>query len=1060
MRFAVLGSVLAADDAGPIELPGSMPRIVLTVLLLRANTVVSADRLIDAVWKGRPPASATASLYNHVMRLRRQLGDPGGDRVRAVAPGYTIRVEPGELDLDVFAALCTSGRAARRQENWVKASEDFASALSLWADSPETGLAELAGRESQAVQLLEERWQAWEGRIEADLRLGRHEEAIGYLRALTADHPLREAFHGQLMLALYRAHRQTEALDAFQRLRRTLVEELGVEPSPSVRELHRLVLTADPRLASPAPLPAVTPIAPTGPAVRLPGVRSQLPADTRVFNGRAHELEQLLRLADTASEPDAVGTVVISAIDGMGGVGKSALAVHAAHRLRDRFPDRQLFIDLHGHTPGLEPLTASEALSRLLCALGVPPHLIPRDVNERASYYRDRLSGTRTLIVLDNASGTAQVRPLIPGTSGCLVLVTSRRRLTGLDDAYSVALDVLPDSDAAALLHQVAGRDRLPDNHPGVVELLALCGYLPLAVRIVASRLRHHRALRIEDLVAMLRDENARLGHLQDEDRSLTAVFDLSFRQLPEAEQRMFRSLGLIPGPDFDAYAAAALADVDPRAAERSLESLLDHNLLLERDFGRYRFHDLVRLYARTLSADEPGAEHQAARDLAVDRLLHYYAHTAQNASRAVTRFSRPEPAGPPPAHAPDLPDADAAQAWLRAEQPNLDAAFTHARTHRLDERAIALAAGLAEILHTDGPKARALEVHRAAAEAAERLGRSAAHANALTDLGRVRRMTGDRPGADDALSRALEIYRAIGDRGGEADTLTDLGRARTMSADHSGAGEALAQALEIYRETGDLLGQATVLTGLGRVWHQTGDRPGAGGAFAQALDAYRVLGHRSGEANSLICLGVFRQHDGDHPGATADLTRALEIYRELGHRDGEATALINLGRLRQLTGDVPGGVDATARALEIYRETGNRSGEANAAADLGQARYQAEDLPGAVEALAEALDIYRELGECGNQAWALNHYAAALAATGDRPRALTLYQQALAMNQELNKPDDEAVSLEGIAEHHLATGDTAQGTAYLRRSLEIYQRLDLEANAQRARHRLAEFDA
>ena len=814
----------------------------------------------------------------------------------------------------------------------------------------------------------------------------------------------------------------------------------------------------------------------------------QLPADLATFTGRERELQAIVGAIGAAS--DRGSTVVISAIDGMAGVGKSALAVRAAHLLSDRFPDGQLFVDLHGFTRGMAPRDPADALASVLASLGVPPGRIPAQPDARAAAYRDRLAGTRTLVLLDNAASEAQVRPLIPGDAGCLVLVTSRRRLKALDEARTVTLDVLPVPDAVALLRALVEPGRVPADDPGWELIAELCGCLPLALRIAAALIRHRPAWTLGHLADKLRAAPLDLGPFTDGERDLTAVFDLSYQTLSSDQQGLLRRLGLAPGPDIDAHAAAALLDSDPADAERLLQGLVDHHLLSEPAADRYRMHDLIRAYAHARSATlDPEPER------ALGRLLRYYAESAQSATRVISLFPQPEPSGPVPVHVPDLRDPDVARDWLRTEQANLDAAFTYAHTHHLDGHTVALAAGLADILHTDGPWMRALDVHRTAAETAERLGQPAAHATALTDLGRarhqtgdylvagdvfvraleiyreigdrlgqataltdlghVRQQTGDYPAADDALTRALEIYREIGHRLGQATALNALGRVRQLTGDNGGAGDAFMRALEVYRETGHRLGQATALTDLGRVRHQTGDYPAADDALAQALEIYRAIGHRDGEATALNALGRVRQLTGDYPGADDALTRALQIYREIGHRGGEATALTDLGRVRQLTGDYPGADDALTRALETYREIGHRGGEAYALTDLGRVRQLTGDHPGADDALTRALQIYREIGERSNEAWVLNHYAAAIAAAGDRRRALALYQQALTMNQELNKPDDEAISLEGIADHHLTAGDTSQGTAHLLQALELYQQLGMNADVERVHIRL-----
>jgi tetratricopeptide (TPR) repeat protein len=818
----------------------------------------------------------------------------------------------------------------------------------------------------------------------------------------------------------------------------------------------------------------------------------QLPGEPAAFTGRERELSAIVGAVGEA--PVRGSTVVISAIDGMAGVGKSALAVRAAHLLSDRFPDGQLFLDLHGYTQGVAPRDPADALASLLTSLGVPPGRIPNDLDARSAAYRARLAGTRTLILLDNAVAEAQVRPLIPGHGGCLVLITSRRRLKALDAAHSVALDVLPVPDAIALLRTIVEPTRAPVQDPGWQQIADLCGCLPLALRIAAALIRHRPAWTLGHLADRLREAPLDLGPFTDGERDLSAVFDLSYQTLADDRRDLLRRLGLTPGPDVDAYAAAALLGTDPGRAERLLEDLVDHHLLTEPTTGRYRMHDLIRAYAHSLAmAVDPEPE----RERALDCLLHYYAHTAQTASHAIARCPRPERGGPGPAHLPDLSDPDGARAWLRAEHPGLDAAFTHAHTHGLDGHAVALAAGLADILHTDGPWSRAVDLHRTAAETAERLGQSAAQATALTDLGRVHQLTGDHPEAVDAHTRALGIYRAIGDRNGEATALNNLGRVWYVAGDHSAGSDALTRALGVYRAIGNRLGEANALTDLGRVRFVTGDFPAALDAHTRALAIYRAIDHRDGVAGSLACMGRVWYLTGDHPAAVDAQTRALEIYRSIGNRLGEATTLTALGQMWYLTGDYPAAVDAQTRALEIYRSIGNRLGEATTLDGLGRVRVGAGDYPAAVDAhilaleiycaignrngeattltdlgrvrksagdYSEAIDahtralrIYRETGERGNEAWALNHFAATVAATGDRPRALALYQQALAMNQELNRPDDEAISLEGIGDHHLATGDTPHGTTHLRRAWEIYQRLGMDRDVQRLQARLAD---
>jgi tetratricopeptide (TPR) repeat protein len=681
---------------------------------------------------------------------------------------------------------------------------------------------------------------------------------------------------------------------------------------------------------------------------------------------------------------------------------------------------------------------------------------MPADLAARAGLYRDRLAGTHTLVVLDNAADEAQVAPLLPASDTCLVLVTSRRQLKALDDALPLPLDVLPGQEAVALLRKASRLDEHPGDRPLLEQAAELCGRLPLALLIAGALLRTGgKAWNLTVLIDRLtaRRPGDELAGYTDETRNLPAVFDLSYQHLPEDLQVLFRRVGVLPGPELDAYAAAALLGSDPSSAGRLLERLAAHSLLIGAAPGRYRLHDLIRAHAQTLVVR---LDRASDREAALGRLLHYYAHTAQSASISIARVPRPGPDGPAPAHAPAPRDPDAARAWLRTEYPDLEAAFAHAQLHALDRHTIALAAGLGEILQSDGPFTSAIEIHRAAAEVAERRRQPAARANALTDLGRVLFLTGDVLGAADAVALAVEISRGIGDRLGEAAALNTLGRVRYATGDFPAAVDAVAQAVAIYRRIGNRLGEAAALTTLGQVHFLTGDVLGAADAVGLAVEISREIGNRLGQAAALTTLGRVRYATGDFPGAADAQVQALEIYRQIGNRLGEAGALTNLGQVRFLTGDVLGAADAVGLAVEISREIGNRLGEAAALTTLGRVRYATGDFPGAADAQAQALEISRRIGDRGDEADALNHHAATLAATGDDPRAFALYEQALALNRELHKPDDEAISLEGIAEHYLVTGDPVQATTYLRQALEIYRRLGMRANVERVAARLA----
>jgi len=778
-----------------------------------------------------------------------------------------------------------------------------------------------------------------------------------------------------------------------------------------------------------APPPAIDRIDSVG---DVRGAVAQLPADTRMFTGRDEELDRLVALLRER-------TVVISAIDGMAGIGKTALAVHAAHRMREDFPDGQLFLDLHGHTTGITPLESGAALDRLLRSLGVSPQLIPLDQDERSAFLRDRLAGTRTLIVLDNAASTAQVRPLLPGTPGCLVLVTSRRRLTGLDDAHALALDTLPGGEATALLHKVAGPGRIPDGHPAADELIALCGHMPLAIRIAAARLRHHRALHIEDLVEQLRDEHGRLDRLRDEDRNLTAVFESSYLALPEAEQQLFRRLGQVPGPDFDGYAAANLLGADLRTAEALLESLLDHNLLAQHASGRYRFHDLVRLYARTLRDDSP----------ALDRLLGYYQHTAQTADAYITRHtrdSRPLAAAPPAA--PELSGTTAALAWMRAERDNLLAGAAHAAavdreaSRPRPEQAVAITAAVAGFLRQEGLWQQAAVLHRAAAELAGRHGDRRAQADAVWELGRVRYMTGDTEEAVALIEQALADYEDLGDRQGAANASRELGRLRYLHGRPTEALVLLHRALSVYEELGDRRGEAHTLFDLGRALHDSGNHSASVALQERARAIHLDSGDRLGQAETVWELGRVHHSSGDFTTACDLLEQALTLYQGLGNRNGEANLLWSLGRARRMTGEITTAADLFRRALAAYRDSGHRLGQANTLWELGRMHRTAGDFAASADLHGQALETFQELGSFTGVAIALLELGRVRHGTRDYPGAVGYYHPALAICQEHGLRQIEATLLDSLGRVQQAVGELSAANDSLNSSLTMFQEI------------------
>ena len=1049
MQFGVLGPLRVA--VGDLEesraISGPRLRALLAVLLWRASRPVALDELAEMVWDGAPPGGTAESVRALVMRLRRQLDRRAAERIVTRAPGYLIEVSDDEFDARLFENLTLEAGAAVRGGHWALAARTAAEALNLWRGTPLTDIPSQMLRDAWVPGLHQLHLQALEWRIEADLHEGHHEQLVPQLSELVARYPLREHFHGQLMLALVRSGRQAEALAAYQAARSALVEELGVDPGDELRQLHERILAGDPGLMARPEAAAAAAAAAAAPVPR------QLPAAVRSFTGRQTELSMLIDVVEQATgTPGAGGTVLITAIDGMAGVGKTALAIQAAHRLAGKFPGGQLFIDLHGYTQRTEPRPPGEALDWLLRALGVPPRGVPADTEQRAALFRQQLAGTKTLIVLDNAASEAQVRPLLPGSAGCVVLITSRRRLKGLDDAQILALDVLPQADALSLFRAVAEPRRTPADDPVLSQIIELCAQLPLALRIAAALLRHRPVWTLEHLAGLLRAQQGRIGSLSDGERDLGAVFELSYQSLTGAQQLMFRCLGVIPGPDFETYAAAALAGVGPAAATGLLEELVDHHLLIQDAADRYHMHDLLRLHARAIAGRDPSP----ARNAALDRLLDYYQHTAGRADALISGHPRPAPVGPVPAHAPALPDEDTGRAWLRAERPSLLAALQHATSHAQHQRTVALTAGVANLLRTDGPWDQALDLQAVAAAAARSLHDRASQAAALIQLGVLRRLTADYPGALAELEQACRLYQDLGDQLGQADALTELGKLRLYARDYPGAAGDLSRALQLYQNLGNPLGQANVLDRLGEMQRLTGDYPAAISVLAQPLPLYQQLGDRNGQANVLIQLGDARRCTGDFAGAARDLQQALQLYQQLDHKLGRANVLTQRGELRRVTGDYPGSARDLEQAFELYQDLGNPLGQANALTWLGSTRLALGDLPGGARMIQEALDVFHRIGNRGGEAWALIRYATVISATGDHAHAESLFRDALSLARETIQLDDEALALEGIGECQLRNGEPQAGATHLEQALVIFQRMSLQPDTDRVRARLA----
>jgi tetratricopeptide (TPR) repeat protein len=760
-----------------------------------------------------------------------------------------------------------------------------------------------------------------------------------------------------------------------------------------------------------------------GPSALPAVVLRTLPRDTAAFTGRTGELDWL---AAAVCETTAGGVVSIHAVDGMAGVGKTAFAVHAAHQLAVRYPDGQIFLRLHAHTPGQRPVNPADALATLLLSIGVAPQQIPPGLEARSACWRGHLAGKKVLVVLDDAAGSEQVRPLLPGSASCLVLVTSRRRLTSLEEAAPISLGTLPPDEAAGLFVRLAGRPGLQPADAAVAEVTELCGWLPLAVRLMAAGLRHHPARTVTDLAAELTTARDRLAALQAEEVSVAAAFDLSYQDLNAGQQRLFRRLGLHPGVDFDAYAAAALDDTDLPAAGRRLDELYDHNLINEPARGRYRLHDLLREYVRTRVAADDAGDNRAT----ISRLLDYYRHTAVAAGRHTAwrhSISSPSPPPPEPACAPEMHTEEEAIVWLTAERANLYACVSYGTAAGHLVHAIQTAVAISGFLHIQGHWNEASTLGQIALTAARTADDRPGQARALTQLGIVQELTGDYSAAAASLAEALQLFGDLDDRQGQACALHDLGVVQRRTGDCMAATVSLTQALQLSRDLGDQRGQAWALRDLGVVQRRTGHYPAATASLAQALQLSRDLGDRRGQAWALHDLGVVQQLTGDYPAATAGLTQALQLFSDLGERRGQAWALNHLGVVRQLTGDYPAATASLTQALQLSRDLGDRQGHAWALNHLGVVRQLTGDYPAATAGMTQALKLFSDLGDRYGQADASIHLGELLLLSMTHREARGYFDQALSIARDINMPVEEARALEGIRRCHIQEGNPRQ---------------------------------
>jgi len=968
MRFRILGPVEVQVDGGWSGISAPKGRTVLAVLLLRSGEVVSTDQLIDEVWPGSPPAKSVNLISGYIHKLRRLIGDPQGRVLATHSPGYKMLVAVDDLDARQFTRLAAEGRQALFAGDNPRAAGLLGEALGLWNGSralPDVPPSPLVSAESSRLE--EARIEALELRITADLGCGRQAQVVAELRRLIADHPLREGLWALLMRALYGSGRQAEALEAFAQARDVIADELGVDPSAELRQLHQQLLQADagsgrpgsatkttaadspfaawpsgpqamPSAAAQAgpgePPPDAMTAAVTGPAVAglvppaaapLPLV-AQLPADIPDFTGRAGHLQNLRDLLSGPRRPDSPGAVVVAAVIGAGGLGKTTLAVHAAHLLRPHYPDGQLYANLV--RPNAPPIPPGDVLARFLRDLGVDPGRIPAGEEERAAQYRSLLTDRRVLIVLDDARDAAQVRPLLPGSGSCAVLVTTRNRMPDLAGSGFIDLDVLDPAEALDLFAGIIGRGRAGAEPEATDDVLTACAGLPLAIRIAGARLAARGGWTVRNLARRLSDERRRLDELKTGDLAVRACFEVSFASLPRHDAddvdpaQAFRLLGTWQGRTIGLPAAAALMGQPEQNVADALEELVDAQLLQSPAPDRYRFHDLLRAYAAGRANLE---ETPAVRDSAVRRVLAWYLHTVDAVAHMVSPHHYKVQLAPLEAGCEPLGflSLDEALNWCEIERTNLVTATRQAAASGLHVLAWQLPVAASGFFNRRTYWADWVETHQIALSSVRVLGDKRGEALVLNNLG----MAFARRRMDEAagyFEQALAIRREIADLPGEAQTASNLADTYRRLRRYDEALALLMRALEIQRQAANPYSEAVVLNNLG--------------------ETYLSLGRVTEAVDSL-----------DH---------AREMFRDIGEIRGEGYALDNLGEAYLSLGRVAPAIGVLERALDLRDSAGDRFDAADTLGRLVRAHVARQQPDRARAYLRRALLIYEELGD------------------------------------------------------------------------------------------------
>ena len=1021
MEIGVLGPVGAWSAGSRIDTGSAREQCILAILALTPRVRVSAEALIDRVWGQDPPPKAREDLSSYITRLRKQLRRAAGQVSLETAPGgYLLSVDPEAIDVHMF-------RLKQRQSRALADSSDLGGAVRLLREADalwrgEEALAGLPGDWAARMRqsLGEERRAATVRRVELELKLGRHADLVGELQRLCSQDPLDETATGYLMTALYRSGRVTESLGTYQDARHRLRDQ-GMEPGQELSGLQHQILRRDPALALARDRTA------------HPAPPNTLPAAGAIFVGRAAEIRLL-------TTPGAEASPAIKVIEGMPGVGKTALALQIAHGAAASLTDGRLFLNLHGHDAEHGPLGWPAAADLLLQMLGIPGRDIPASPAERAALWRSMLASRRAVVVLDDVPGPDSVAPLLPAAGESLVLLTSRRRLHTLAGAAVLRLDPLPARDAESLLIQVAGVAKCADTE-AVSEATRLCAFLPLAIEVAADNLRHGNPATLPELVQALAQPQAWTGPAAVMPPQVRSAFDLSYRNLASSQQQTFRLLSVHPCPEITPHAAAALTDASLEDAVTHLEVLADHHLLQAPAPGRFGCHDLARDYAlSTAMAHEDGA----LRRLAADRVLDYYLCATDRADRTLYPFRRRRVivVARVPGALPDLATAGQAQAWMQAERLNIVHAARYAAAHEWKHKCADLAHGIAGFLENSGYWHEATALHQLAVNAARDLRDPGRTAQAELELAHASQYAGHYRAAASHAQRAAAICRDLGDLRGEAEAIDRTGTIDSFLSRFLGALAYYDEAESLYRTSGDLHGVADTRAHAGITYGHLGRYRKAVRHLTRALVLYRRAGDRRGEARALVNLGELQRRQGYHRDAMTQYRESLRIYQEIGGSPNEAEIHQNMGMIQHYKGHYDEALASYRAALAAYRRLGDQRNQAAVLSDIGGA-YQSQDLHG--EALAhyqEAKAIAADLGDRYQLTIALRGMGDARAATANYSLAAGHYQDALRLAREMGDPYQEAKTIIGIAETALQAKGPDTARIYFRQALAIFERL------------------